>query len=131
MPAVGRRSRADEKTVVGAAAGGFAGFLDHTDAQIGRLVDYLESIGELDNTLSSCCSDNGASQEGGPGGSHQRSSPLERHAARRSASNLARARRDRRPAQPQQLPVGLGEAGNTPLKRYKQNTHEGGVRAIR
>ncbi|MGZ6906325.1 MAG: sulfatase-like hydrolase/transferase, partial [Acidimicrobiia bacterium] len=28
----------------------FAGFLDHTDAQIGRLVDELEARGELDNT---------------------------------------------------------------------------------
>ncbi|MDW4701997.1 arylsulfatase, partial [Escherichia coli] len=29
----------------------FAAFLDHTDAQIGRLVSFLEDIGELDNTL--------------------------------------------------------------------------------
>ena len=46
----------------------FAGFLAHTDAQIGRLVDYLESVGEMDNTLFMVCSDNGASQEGGPYG---------------------------------------------------------------
>ena len=46
----------------------FAAFLDHTDAQIGRLADFLESIAQLDNTLFVVTSDNGASQEGGPGG---------------------------------------------------------------
>lgn len=29
----------------------FAGMLEHTDAQIGRLIEYLRSIGELDNTV--------------------------------------------------------------------------------
>src|SRR5208337_3103779 len=46
----------------------FAGFLDHTDAQIGRLVNALTRLGELDNTLIFLLSDNGASQEGGPFG---------------------------------------------------------------
>ena len=43
----------------------FAAFLDHTDAQLGRLVAALEHLGELDNTLIVLLSDNGASQEGG------------------------------------------------------------------
>ncbi len=38
----------------------FAGMVDHTDAQIGRLVEFLESIGELDNTIFIVTSDNGA-----------------------------------------------------------------------
>jgi arylsulfatase A-like enzyme len=46
----------------------FAGFLEHTDAQIGRLCDALEELGELDNTMIVLLSDNGASQEGGPFG---------------------------------------------------------------
>jgi hypothetical protein len=29
----------------------FAGFLEHTDHHIGRLIDYLAATGELDNTL--------------------------------------------------------------------------------
>ena len=37
--------------------------------QIGRLLDYLEEIGELDNTIIIVVSDNGASGEGGPNGS--------------------------------------------------------------
>ena len=43
----------------------FAGFLEHTDVQIGRLVDALERLGEMDDTLFLLLSDNGASQEGG------------------------------------------------------------------
>lgn len=43
----------------------FAGFLTHTDAQIGRLVDALAAMGVLDNTLLMVLSDNGASAEGG------------------------------------------------------------------
>jgi len=46
----------------------YAAFLEHTDAQIGRLVADLKTIGELDNTLILLMSDNGASQEGGPFG---------------------------------------------------------------
>ena len=46
----------------------FAAFLDHTDDQIGRLVDALRNIGELDNTILVLLADNGASQEGGPFG---------------------------------------------------------------
>jgi arylsulfatase A-like enzyme len=44
----------------------FAAFLDHTDDQIGRLVDGLRDMGQLDNTILLVLADNGASQEGGP-----------------------------------------------------------------
>jgi arylsulfatase len=47
----------------------FAGFLTHTDHQIGRVLEFLKSIGEFDNTLIMILSDNGASSEGGPEGS--------------------------------------------------------------
>ena len=47
----------------------FAGFLEHTDQQIGRLLDFLAKVGELDNTIIMVISDNGASAEGGPHGS--------------------------------------------------------------
>ena len=46
----------------------FAAFLDHTDAQIGRLLEALEALGRLDDTVIVLLSDNGASQEGGPFG---------------------------------------------------------------
>jgi arylsulfatase len=47
----------------------YAGFLSHADAQIGRLLDYLEDTEQLNNTIIVLMSDNGASAEGGPDGS--------------------------------------------------------------
>ena len=47
----------------------FAGFLTHTDHHVGRLLDFIEQLGELDNTIVMVISDNGASSEGGPHGS--------------------------------------------------------------
>jgi len=43
----------------------FAGFLSHTDAQIGRVMDALAAMGVLDETIVMVLSDNGASAEGG------------------------------------------------------------------
>ncbi len=49
----------------------FAGFAEHTDHEVGRLVNQLEAIGELDNTLFFyIVGDNGASAEGGPEGTY-------------------------------------------------------------
>ncbi len=104
----------------------FAAFLDHTDSQIGRLVQSLESLGELDNTLIVILSDNGASQEGGPFGvlnewkffnfiledADEAVSRLDDIGGPRTHTNY---------------PWGWSQAGNTPFKWYKQNTHEGGV----
>ncbi|WP_373190969.1 arylsulfatase [Mycobacterium marinum] len=43
----------------------YAGFLAHTDAQIGRIVDAIDDLGQWDNTLFIyICGDNGASAEG-------------------------------------------------------------------
>ncbi len=104
----------------------FAGFLEHTDAQLGRLFDYLEASGQLDNTLILLMADNGASQEGGPQGVSDEprvfgplddldevQTRLHEIGGPRSASNY---------------PWGWAQVGNTPLRWYKQNTHGGGVR---
>ena len=47
----------------------YAGFSEYTDHQVGRIVDYLEESGQLDNTIIFYCADNGASGEGSPNGS--------------------------------------------------------------
>ncbi len=47
----------------------FAGFVSYTDYEIGRLIDYLEESGQLENTIIFVTSDNGSSAEGGPNGS--------------------------------------------------------------
>ena len=46
----------------------YAGFLEHTDYHIGRLLDFLKRIDAYDDTLIIAVSDNGASSEGGPNG---------------------------------------------------------------
>jgi arylsulfatase len=59
----------DEKRLFIRMAEVFAGFISYTDHQIGRLVDYLEESGQLENTIVVVVSDNGSSAEGGPNGS--------------------------------------------------------------
>ncbi len=60
---------ADEKRLFIRMAEVYAGFISYTDHEIGRLIDYLEESGQLDNTIIVVVSDNGASGEGGPNGS--------------------------------------------------------------
>lgn len=46
----------------------YAAFSEYTDAQVGRIVDYLEQTGQLENTVIIYAADNGASGEGSPNG---------------------------------------------------------------
>ena len=59
----------DEKRLFTRFAEVYAGFSEYTDAQVGRVVDYLEQTGQIDNTIIFYCADNGASGEGSPNGS--------------------------------------------------------------
>jgi arylsulfatase A-like enzyme len=59
----------DEKRLFARMAEVYAGFVEYTDHEIGRLLDYLEESGQLENTIVVVVSDNGASGEGGPNGS--------------------------------------------------------------
>ena len=67
--AVGRRSPTRRRRLFCRMAEVYAGFSEYTDAQVGRIVDYLEESGQLDNTIIFYCADNGASGEGSPNGS--------------------------------------------------------------
>ncbi|MDZ7676673.1 MAG: arylsulfatase [Acidimicrobiales bacterium] len=106
----------------------FAAFLDHTDVQIGRLLDTLDRLGELDNTLVILTSDNGASQEGGPNG--QLHEMLFFNMRFDSADEMVHGIDDvGGPNSHPNYPWGWAQAGNCPNKWYKQNTHAGGVRS--
>ena len=59
----------DEKRLFARFAEVYAGFSEFTDAQVGRIVDYLQQTGQMDNTIIFYCADNGASGEGTPNGS--------------------------------------------------------------
>ncbi len=104
----------------------FAAFLDHTDAQIGRLVDGLRRLGQLDNTILMVMADNGASQEGGPFGVLHEMKFF--NGILESPDDAAERLDDiGGPHSHANYPWGWAQAGNTPFKWYKQNTHEGGV----
>jgi len=60
---------ADEKKLFAKMAEVYAGFSEYTDAQVGRIIDYLEESGQLENTIVMYAADNGASGEGSPNGS--------------------------------------------------------------
>ena len=104
----------------------YAGFLEHTDAQVGRVLDAVEAMGELDNTIVLVMSDNGASAEGGPRGSFNENYffNLEPESLE---ENLRRIDELGGPHAHNHYPWGWAWAGNTPLKRWKRETHEGGV----
>jgi len=104
----------------------FAAFLSHADAQIGRVLDFLTSIGELDDTLVVLISDNGASSEGGPTGSINDVRPWNL-ADRPMAEALERIDEIGGPRIHNNYPWGWTVAGNTPFRRWKREVHEGGV----
>ena len=104
----------------------FAAFLEHTDDQIGRLVSALENLGELDNTLILLLSDNGASQEGGPFGVMHEMKYFN-FLVETPDEAVERIDDIGGPHSHANYPWGWAQAGNTPFKWYKQNTHEGGV----
>jgi arylsulfatase len=104
----------------------FAAFLEHTDHQLGRLLDDLEALGELDDTLVILLSDNGASQEGGPFGvMHEMK--FFNFLIETPDEAVERIDDIGGPHSHANYPWGWAQAGNTPYRWYKQNTHEGGV----
>jgi arylsulfatase A-like enzyme len=59
----------DEQRLFVRMAEVFAGYISYNDDRLGRVIDYLEESGQIDNTLIVVVSDNGGSGEGGPNGS--------------------------------------------------------------
>jgi arylsulfatase len=108
----------------------FAGFLDHTDVQIGRLIDFLEEQNILDNTMIVLLSDNGASAEGGRDGHFNLNTSMDILEDYPRDVELALEHYDTlgdEYSQPH-YPSGWANAGNTPFQWYKQWTYEGGVK---
>ena len=104
----------------------YAGFLAHADHQIGRLLDFLEFIGERDNTLIMLVSDNGASGEGGPDGSVNEMMFMNGIPDDIDA-NLAMIDELGGPKTYNHYPNGWAMAFNTPFKMWKRYEFEGGT----
>ena len=104
----------------------FAAFLSYTDAQLGRLLDFLYETGDRDNTLVVLVSDNGASAEGGAGGSIN-DARMQNFDFTSTDELLRRIDELGGPTTHNNYPWGWTMAGNTPFKRWKREVHEGGV----
>ena len=116
----------NEKRLAARMQEAFAAFLDHTDKQVGRLVEGLRRLGQLDNTIIVLHADNGASQEGGPFGvMHEMK--FFNGIIEMPDEAIARIDDIGGPNSHCNYPWGWAQAGNTPYRWYKQNTHEGGV----
>jgi arylsulfatase len=117
---------ADERRLYARMMEVFAGFLEHTDHHIGRLIGYLATIGELDNTLIMLISDNGASAEGGPTGSVNEGKFFN-NVPDDLKQNLAALDDLGGPKYFNHYAWGWTHAGDTPFKRWKRETYRGGV----
>jgi arylsulfatase A-like enzyme len=117
---------ADERRLYARMMEVFAGFFEHTDNEIGRLIQFLERIGELDNTLLMVISDNGASAEGGPHGSINENKFFN-NVPDDLKANLAALDDLGGPKYFNHYPWGWTFAGNTPFRRWKRETYRGGV----
>ncbi|MGH8790914.1 MAG: arylsulfatase [Cupriavidus necator] len=103
----------------------FAGFVEHTDEQIGRVLDTLDQLEVADNTVVMFLSDNGASQEGGVYGSIN-TERFRNMMPMSVAEMLPDLEKIGDHTTDPHYPAGWGMAGNTPFKRWKRDTHRGG-----
>ena len=117
---------ADEKRLFCRMAEVYAGFLAHADHHIGRLLDYLEDSGQLENTLVILVSDNGASGEGGPDGSVNENR-LFNGVPDDLAANLSMLEELGSPKTYNHYPTGWAMAFNTPFKMWKRYEFNGGT----
>jgi arylsulfatase len=116
----------DEKKLYARMMEVFAGFLEHTDHQYGRLFEFLKSIGEWDNTLVMFISDNGASAEGGPTGSVNENKFFN-NVPDDLKQNLEAINDIGGPKYFNHYSWGWTFAGNTPFRRWKRETYRGGI----
>jgi arylsulfatase len=117
---------ADEKKLYARMMEVFAGFLEHTDHHIGRLIGFLKDLGEFENTLIMVISDNGASSEGGPTGSVNENLFFN-NVPESLEENLKQIDALGGPTTFNHYAWGWTWAGNTPFRRWKRETYRGGI----
>ncbi|QNL50408.1 arylsulfatase [Olivibacter sp. SDN3] len=113
----------------------YAGYLTYTDYEVGRLIDHLQSINQLDNTLILLViGDNGGSKEGTQYGTIKRA-PATALLQEQSEEEAIKAHLENfdligtPEATNGNYPLGWAQATNTPFKYWKQDAHaEGGTR---
>ncbi len=107
----------------------YAAMVDNIDQNLGRLLDTVEQLGELDDTIVVFTSDNGGTAEGGPVGTR---SYLAEFAHVDDPDWVGDVPHDEELIGTARLgvhyPRGWGQASNTPFRFYKGQTFAGGVR---
>ena len=105
----------------------YAGFLTHTDAQIGRVLNYLKKIGQYENTLIVFMADNGASAEGTPYGSKN---TVYHYATEQFPPCIDEDEIPKIGTEDacSHYPQCWAHASNTPFKLYKSWNHNGGIK---
>lgn len=103
----------------------YCGMLDHADHHLGRLFAAIDAMGIRDNTLIMVVSDNGASQEGLQDGvtNTDRYRNFYPETVEEMSKHLDKIGG---PETDPLYPMGWSLAGNTPFKKWKQDTHSGG-----
>jgi len=104
----------------------YAAFLEQTDHHFGRIVDFLETIDRLDNTLIVIISDNGASAEGGVNGTFNEALFFN-NIEETLEDNLRFFDQWGAPGTFPHYSWGWTWAGDTPFRRWKRETYRGGV----
>ncbi len=120
---------ADQKRLFERQMETFAGFGEHTDHEIGRLVTQLEKIGALENTLLFyIVGDNGSSAEGGPEGTYNEMMALNGIIGK-ADQMMDHIDTWGDPTTFPHFAIGWAWAGNTPFQWTKQvASHFGGTR---
>jgi arylsulfatase A-like enzyme len=118
---------ADERRLYARYMEVFAAFVTHTDAQIGRIIDFLARRSILDDTLVLVLSDNGASAEGEVTGNFDEGRAV---MGMRPSLEEALARMDEFGGHRMAAiyPWGWAWAGNAPFRLFKRYAWLGGVR---
>jgi arylsulfatase len=116
----------EEKQLFSRMAEVYAGYSEYTDAQVGRIVDYLEESGQLENTLILYCADNGASGEGSPNGSVNENKFFNAYPDTME-DNLALADRLGTEDTYNHYPTGWAVGFSTPYRMFKRYSYQGGV----
>ena len=115
----------DEKRLFARMAEVFAGFSEYTDAQVGRVIDYLEETGQLENTIVFYCADNGASGEGSDTGSVNDNKFFNNYPDD-LAENLAMLDKLGSPETYNHYPTGWAAAFSTPFQMFKRYSQYSG-----
>jgi arylsulfatase len=110
---------ADEKKLFSRMAEVYAAFSEYTDVQVGRVIDYLEESGQLENTVIFYCADNGASGEGSPSGSVNENRFFNGYPDD-IASNMAMIDKLGSPDTYNHYPTGWAVAFSTPYRMFKR-----------